>query len=86
MEQASSEASKQAWQRRSQKKIALDQTCLLHPLKNHHIISKLDTNKTDYQKCPLCNVADGTSLKRNEQAAQASLANEEEGVEKRGLR
>ena len=56
----------------------MDQTCLLHPLKNHHIISKLDTNKTDYQKCPLCNVADGTSFKRSEQASLAKKESKKE--------
>ena len=78
MERASSKEIKQALQRRSRKKIALDQTCLLHPLKNHHIISKLDTNKTDYQKCPQCNVADGTSFKRSEQASLAKKESKKE--------
>ena len=73
----------QLWQMRKKE---LNSKPVQYALEDYQIIAKLDTNKTDYQKCPLCNVADGTSLKRNEQAAQASLANEEEGVEKRGLR
>ena len=78
MEWASRKEIKQAWQRRSRKKIALDPTCLLYLWKNHHIISKLDTNKTDYQKCPLCNVADGTSFKRSEQASLAKKESKKE--------